>query len=344
MAKLPSHLGIDLGTKNIKIVYFENPDKPSLTLLKTINLPNPGLNNYLPPATEQTGKLLATAIKELNPPTQYVAFSIPEANTFTQFIKIPKVSPDELPEAVYWQLQKILPQSVENFKRDFVIVNEDKQHNLYNILTVAVPNKTIENYMSVIKAAGLTPVAIEPEMFAITRTVIANYKIKDGLLLDIGANTTNIGIITNNQLASAQNIAFGAEEIMQVIKQGLNLTTSQAQEYQQNNGIETALQDEKLSGMLRPILTQFTTELLRILEFVRKTVHIQPNVNNMYLAGGGAKIKGLSTYLQKNFEIDNPPTILNPFNSINVPKSINYLKTTPYPEFAVSVGLALKTE
>jgi len=344
MTKLPNHLGIDLGSKQIKIVYFENPANPNLTLLKNIKLPNPGLNNYMPPATEETGKLLATAIKELNPPTQYVAFSIPETNTFTQFLRIPKVSKDELPETIYWQLQKILPQSIDNFQKDYVIVNEDKKNNLYNILTVAVPNKIVENYMSVIKTAGLTPVAIEPEMFAITRTVLTNYKTNSGLLLDIGANTTNVGIFTNGQLAAAQNIAFGTEELIQIIKQGLNLSTSQANEYINNNSLSTALQNEKLNIMLRPILNQFTTELLRIIEFVKRTANIQPDITHIFLAGGGAKIKGFAEYIKTNFELKETPVVLNPFNAINVPNQIAYLKQTPYPEFAVSVGLALKQE
>lgn len=344
MENLPAHLGIDLGTKNIKIVYFENPNNPTLTLLKTIQLPNPGLSNYLAPSIKKTGQILASAIKELNPPTQYAAISIPEANTFTQFIKIPKVSQDELPEAIYWQLQKILPQSIENFSRDYTIVSEDKKHNLYNILAVAVPNKTINNYINVIKAAGLTPVAVEPEMFAITRTVLANYPITNGILVDIGANTTNVGVITNSQLAAAQNIAFGGDEIIQIIKQGLNMTTTQADEYQRDKGLNTLLNDEKLSSMLKPVLNQFTTELLRILDFVRKTAGVYPDINNMFLSGGGAKIKGLPEILGKSFELKKQPTILNPFEKIGVPNAVSYLKKQPYPEFAVAVGLALKIQ
>ncbi len=344
METLPPHLGIDLGTKNIKIVYFENPKSPTLTLLKTVQLPNPGLSNYLAPNTKKTGQILANAIKELNPPTQYAAISIPEANTFTQFIKIPKVSQDELPEAIYWQLQKILPQSIENFSRDYTIVSEDKKHNLYNILAVAVPNKTINNYINVIKAAGLTPVAVEPEMFAITRAILVNYSITDGLIIDIGANTTNVGIITNSQLAAAQNIAFGADEVIQLIKQALNMTATQADEYQRTKGLTGLMGDNKVATILKPIFAQFSTELLRILDFVRRTIGVSPNINNMFLSGGGAKLKGFPEILAQTFDIKKTPIILNPFEKINVPPAVAYLKQQPYPEFAVSVGLALKTQ
>ena len=96
--------------------------------------------------------------------------------------------------------------------------------------------------------------------------------------------------------------------------------------------------------MLKPILNQFTTELLRILDFVRKTVGVYPDINNMFLSGGGAKMKGLPELMTKSFELNKTPIILNPFEKIKVPQAVSYLKQQAYPEFAVSVGLALKTQ
>jgi type IV pilus assembly protein PilM len=85
----------------------------------------------------------------------------------------------------------------------------------------------------------------------------------------------------------------------------------------------------------------YAQEIKRTLDFFLSTM-VNENIEKIYISGGGARIPGLISLLQKQNEI--PVEIINPFNNITWneknfdPAYMAYIA----PQMAVAVGLALR--
>jgi len=127
---------------------------------------------------------LIIAIKNLLKNAKYhpikskrVAISLPESQTYTKVLSFPKMSYNELKNAVMWQIESNIPFKLDEIYFDWKVIysfkESDEDH--IDVLISASPKRLVDQYLNIIKKIGLIPVVFEPESFAICRCVL-----KDG--------------------------------------------------------------------------------------------------------------------------------------------------------------------
>ncbi len=340
--KLPKHFGIDFGNHSVKLANVEKTQQGLvLNALVVKEMSKVGFAEYIQSEQAKVVAMLKGMLAESELSTNYVAVAIPESSIFSQIITVPKVSDDELTEAIYWKLKPMLPRPINEFQKDYMIIDVDPHTGSRKVLVIAAPLSLVNIYKKVLDKAGLVPVAIETEILASIRTVMYNYSDR-GLLLDIGSSSTDIGIFTEGSLVFSQSIATGSELLTKSIMNTYNLTYAQAEQYKRTYGLLKDKLEGKIFAALNPVMESLVAEVLRSIEFSRSDLNIEIP-KTLYLTGQGSLLPGLPDYLQTNLHLDSA-IVVNPLNKIGVTQNLNKLKQGLHPEYAISIGLSLKED
>lgn len=343
MSKLPDHIGIDFGNLTIKALELNDISSktPELSNFGTQATPKGALNSQ----DSAQLSLLSDAVRELLKNTKFksnkAVISLPESMVFTRYMELPGVKDDEIMSAVFYEAKQYLPVDVESVQMSFIKIGFNPEKNAQKVLLVAAHRKTIDSYLSVADKAGLDVIAIETESVAIGRTVFHATNTQHCVMLDFGAETTDMSIMYEGFLVFSQSISIGSAALTQTLVNQFNFDYQQAEEYKKNYGLTQGVLEDKVVTALRPIMDSIIVEVQRGIEFY-KSKTLLPAPRAFYLNGDGAMLPGLSEYLTTAMGVEG--LIGDPFTNIKVPEKFVAQLEKSKPSFAVAMGLALKSE
>ena len=175
---------------------------------------------FLPPGAVVDGaitdtELVVSYIKELvshpnygHITTPYVVCSLPESRVFLKSISVPRFGSKNLEEAISWEAQSVLPIATE--KASYEIQTLETTEKTVLSLAGATEKTLLQSYIDTVKQAGLTPIALDLESFASTRTIAEEELNKHVVLqVHIGKKITNLTIIISGQIWFSHAIATG---------------------------------------------------------------------------------------------------------------------------------------
>ena len=195
--------GLDIGSSSIKLVELRE-GKEGYRLQNMAMTP-------LPPEAIVDGALMDSviiidAIKDLvgqvKPKTKNVATSISGHSVIVKKISLPYMTEAELEESIQWESERYIPFDINDVHLDFKIMGTDVENpETMDVILVAAKKDIINDYVSVITEAGLNPVIMDVDAFALENMLAINYDLdqKEPIAIaNIGASITNINILKNN--------------------------------------------------------------------------------------------------------------------------------------------------
>ena len=342
MAKLPDHVGIDFGTHSVKAVELRNAgNSPELINLGSQLTPKGVINSE----EKQDQKKLADVLKKLYDDSKIknrnVVMALPEFSVFTRFLEFPGVKKEELREAVFFEAKQYIPMSVNDVHMSFVTIGFNEEKNAPRVLLVAAPKKVIAIYTDIANLADLDLIAIETESVAMGRAMYKATNKKDLVMLDFGANSTDMSIMSEGYLVFSQSIAIGSDALTQAVVNKFNFEYSRAEEFKRNYGLTPNVLEGKIYSALSPIVESILMEVQRGIEFYKnKTTSASPT--EYLLNGDGALLPGLSEFVSKSLGVT--AQIANPWVGISVDNKFKDIVAKGGPSYSVAIGLALKDE
>lgn len=342
MAKLPDHVGIDFGTHTVKAVELKNiTTQPQLVNLGSQLTPRGAINSE----ERQDQKRLAEALKLLYANSRIkntsVVMALPEFSVFTRFLEFPGVKQEELKESVYYEAKQYLPIPIEEVQMSYVVIGFNEQKSAPRVLLVAAPKKIIEIYMNIANFANLDLIAIETESVAMGRAMFRSLKKKDCVMLDFGANSTDMSIMTNGSLVFSQSISIGSDSLTQSIVNKFNFDYKRAEEFKRAYGLIPDAVEGKIYAALTPIVESIMVEIRRGIEFYKnKTMSGAPT--EYLLNGDGALLPGLTEYISKSLGVS--AQVANPWFNIVVDNRFKNTVAKSGASYSVAIGLSLKEE
>ena len=342
MAKLPDHVGIDFGTHTVKAVELKNiMSKPELVNLGSQLTPKGVINSE----ERQDQKKLAEALKLLYANSRIrnsnVVMALPEFSVFTRFLEFPGVKKEELKQAVYFEAKQYIPVPIEEVQMSYVTIGFNEEKNAPRVLLVAAPRKIIDIYMNVANFANLDLIAIETESVAMGRAMFKSSQKPTCVMLDFGANSTDMSIMTNGSLVFSQSISIGSDSLTQAIVNKFNFDYNRAEEFKRNYGLISNVLEGKIYSVLAPIVESIMIEVRRGVEFYKnKTMSAAPN--EYLLNGDGALLPGLTEYVAKSLGVN--AQVANPWLNIAVDNKFKDLVAKGGSSYSVAIGLSLKDE
>jgi type IV pilus assembly protein PilM len=253
---------------------------------------------------------------------------------------------DELRELIHDEAGKYLPfDDMEAVDYDCQILGE----NPYNptqmeVLLVAAKKEIVEGYTGSIEDAGINPVIMDVDSFALETMYEENYEYEQddvAVLINIGASITNLNAVKGGLSIFTRDFTLGGNSLTEAIAKNLGISPEEAEKAK----IEGFGDDEAARKSFREGLIVYAdpicSEIERSVDYFRSTFGAE-TIKQILLSGGGAMIPGMTADLGQRLGIE--VEIINPFKKISCDKAITDRQMVERigPIAAVAVGLALR--
>lgn len=336
-------VGLDIGSKTIKIVETEKSGNGFNLVATGVVAVNGSSPEKLVDDKEfaSLGAIVKKLHSEAGISSRDVVISIPEALCFTRTIKFPLLTDAEISSAVKWESEQYIPIPVTEAIIQHTVLERRETANPPEVivLLIAAPKAVVEKYIKVVQAAGLNPIAVETELVALTRSLAPVDKTV--LLVDLGANSTDIAIAKNGLLAFSRSIPIAGEAFTRAVSQGLGITPAQAEEYKKTYGLESSQLEGKVKGALDPVLKMVSDEIKKAINYYQ-TEEKGESPNAVVISGGTTGMPQIISMISNLLGIE--VVVANPFGKVIVDPETAKKLASYAPLYSVAVGLALREE
>ena len=333
-------LGIDIGDSSLKMVELRKKGQKLYLSnyafsenIKEINFTKITQNNYLAQAINKVRT-------EAGITSEQVIASLPAFAVFSSIINLSGVDKREMSEAINEEAKKIIPLPLEEMVLDWKVVpNKDKSNSgSQKIFLTGSPKKLVRKYIDIFKKAKLNLVSLETETFSLVRSLVGDDK-SNILIVEIGANSTDLSIITNSIPVLNRSLTICSSTVTNVLAKKLNLSYNQAEQFKLD--LSVALQEdskEELPRLITKTIEPIVTEMKYMIDFYRS--QNKGEIEKVVLSGGGSLLLNLSEYLSKRLNIN--VVVGDPWNRISYPKELQPVLKEIGPKLSVAIGLAMR--
>jgi len=332
-------IGLDIGSGYLKVVQLKDT-KGGYELELFDILP-------LPPELIVDGSIidslrLADSLKELirkaKIKTKDVTVALAgHSSVIVKRVSLPEMSEEELSESIKFEAEQYIPFDIEDVNLDFQILGPKEEPGQMDVILVAVKKDIINDFLSVVKDAGLNPVIVDVNSFALENIYEVNYEIepdKNVAIVNIGASTINMNILKGGLSVFTRDSAVGSNIHTEALQREFNITYETAERLKKGEPVENVSPEDAFSAI------ELASEEI-IGEVNRSIEYFNEDINEVILSGGCALIKDFPKLLAEKTRID--VNVMNPFKNIKIPKrfDITYIEEIA-PMAAVAAGLALR--
>ncbi len=330
--------GLDIGPDAIKVVQLsKNGDGYTTTAAGITNIPSHNSNN----ATTITDAI-QDCLNTSGIQTQLAVCSVSGQAVAARSFNFPSLPSDEIPGAVQFEAAQVCPFDVNNAAVDYQLIYDDAK-NAQGVL-VAATNPIIETKRQLVKAANLDCCLMDVDGLALLNCFSECEKPQTQepvTILNIGASNTTLVIRGNNNLPFIRNIAFGGNDIIQLIANERNI----APEIITANLFDpedSSRQNQDTTNYLESACQRLVVDIKESLRYY-KTQEKSAPAEKMLTCGSFAMASGLIETLNSHLVAD--VVLWNPFEKIGCHQNSNcrdILKKNG-PAMAVVAGLAMRS-
>src|SRR4030042_5622500 len=341
-----SPVGLDIGSGYLKIVQFKDI-KGGYELELFDMLP-------LPPELIVDGSIidslrLIDSMNELIRKAKIKAkdATISLAGHSSVIIKrasLPEMSEEELSESIKFEAEQYIPFDIEDVTLAFQILGPKEEAGQMDVMLVAVRKDIINEYLSVVKEAGLNPLIVDVNSFALENIYEVNYEIepdKNIAIVNIGASTINMTILKGGISVFTRDSAVGSNLHTEALQREFNLSFENAERLKRGESVENVSSEDAFS-VIESASEEIIGDVSRSFEFYRST-ELHKDIDEVILSGGGALMKDFPRLLSEKVGIETK--VIDPFKNIKISKKIDLAFMEEIaPIAAVAPGLALRRQ
>ena len=339
--------GLDIGSSIIKLT--EVQETPKGRILSRFSMIPLARGAIVDGAVAEPDVLTAT-IKELHKKSgskrKKVVTSISGTSVVIKKVTFSQMDEDELRDLIRDEGGKYLPfDNMDTVYYDFQILGENPYSpSQIDVLLVAAKKDIIDGYTEAIQDAGLIPVIMDVDSFALETMYEENYDFEENdvdILINIGASMTNLNVVKGGMSIFTRDFTIGGNSVTESIAAKTGLSFDEAEKAK----IEGSGEDERARRLFRENLIvdadPLCSEIERSVDYFRTTFGAE-NIKKIFLAGGGAMIPGIAEDLSHRLSIE--AEIINPFQKLQLAKNVMDQKEAEHigPMATISVGLALR--
>jgi type IV pilus assembly protein PilM len=341
-------LGLDIGSSCIKAVQVKEARGRYVLQKFAVKPLEP--DAIVDGVVMNGGKVVAAIkalLKEHRIREKKVATSISGHSVIVKKITLPAVPEDEIEPQVKLAAEQYIPFDINDVNLDFHILNPnepaDDGEPQMSLLLVAAKKDRVAELTEVVRSAGLTPVVMDVDAFAIENMYDVNYPMPaDAVmaLVNIGASVMNANILKGGTCVFTRDISIGGNRYTEAIQNEFGVSYAEA-ETAKKGGASARIDRDALDAVLTTVNTEVVSEVVNSIDYFR-TTNMDGEISRIILCGGCAQTKGLVEQLSHRLTAQ--VEVANPFAEIDT----SHLRFEPgvldslAPLAAVGVGLALR--
>jgi len=337
-------IGIDLGTDSIRVI--SGQDKQGVfTVRQFVVVPISGRAGD----PNQVAALLRQALGALSIKGDLYC-GLTGRDLVIRYSQVPPVPDWQLRQLMEFEIQEMTGQSGDQLAADFNLLPVSSDLSSDDTVLLALAKQGIlTHHMEVLKAAGVTPRAFTPNSIALynayRRTGSNSGTV---LLVNIGANNTDMAIARDGDLIFARNLSGGGELFDQALIASFNVSREKARRLKEeladvspfDSATRRSAQEEKVARALSGASGQLFSMVQSSVLFAKSQTGVNDlALDEVLLSGGGALLKGLDRYLASNLNV--PVNRFDPFDAVNLGAVEDDLDESDRARAVVALGLAL---
>ncbi len=355
-----SAVGIDIGSSAIKVVEIKKrKGKVVLETYGSIALgPYAGLDagatTSLP--VEKITEALKEVLKQSGVSMASYAFAIPVQLSLIFTLELPsQIKESEVSTIVPTEARKYIPVPIDEVTLNYFVLpnkessfedlvsganknnteNEQKEKTI--VLVVATQNDAVSKFRSIVSESALSASFFEIEIFSSIRSNF-EHELSPVLLIDFGASRTKLSIVEFGMVKSYHSVERGGADITSSISKSLEIPFSEAEKMKKEFGLFGNQNEKNVADIIKTHIDYIFSETNNVLLGYEKKYN--RTITKVIFSGGGALLKGLPEAAANSFRAE----IItgHPFNKVVAPPFLEKVLEAIGPEFAVSVGLALR--
>lgn len=340
-------LGLDISSSSVKLVELGQDKAGNLVLehCAIVPLERGWITDGNIEKFDEVADAVRRLVKKSGTKTRNVAMALPPSAVITKKIILPGgMSDQELEMQVETEANQYIPFPLDEVSLDFCIVGPSAASTGdIEVLIAASRREKVQDIQGLAEAAGLKPVIVDVESYAsrlATGRLIENLPNKGVgsivALFEVGALTTSMQVIRNDEVLYDRDQAFGGAQLTQLIVRQYGFSLEEAESKKRSG----ELPDDYESSVLRPFVESMVQEIGRALQFFfTSTPHNK--VDYVMLAGGSAALPGLTAAVTQHTTF--PCSLVNPFDGMEIGEGVRLKKMTrEAPSYLTSCGLALR--
>lgn len=234
--KLNSVLGVDIGSRKIKIAEIRNQGKEAVvSALGMIDTPEGAVDHTGVYNSDAVGAALKQVIGESGASVSHAVVSIAgQASVLVRTLEVPKMNPAELKEHMQWEINRNIPFSESTVVSDFRPLGDDDPNSQNMDVVMAIsPQSAVDTIIACVKKAGRQMAAIDVEPLGLARSLKMShedeYDSQTVCLVDVGHKTTSINIYKGAKLMMPRQVPIGGEMFTKAIADAGGLSVDEAE-------------------------------------------------------------------------------------------------------------------
>jgi type IV pilus assembly protein PilM len=294
---------------------------------------------------DEVAEAVRRVVKKSGTRIKNVAMALPPSAVITKKIILPGgMSEKELEVQVESEANQYIPFSLDEVSLDFCVIGPSAASSGdVDVLIAASRKDKVQDRQGIAEAAGLNPVILDVESYA---SKLAVSRLIENLpnngadaivaLFEIGAFTTSMQVIRNQEVLYDRDQAFGGAQLSQLIVRQYGFSPEEAEAKKRSGD----LPDDYGKSVLQPFVESLAQEISRAMQFFFTSTPYN-RVDYAMLAGGSAALAGLTAAVTQQTSF--PCSVVDPFAGMEIGGGVRENKLRrEAPSYLTSCGLAMR--
>lgn len=339
-------IGIDVGSSSVKLVRLrESRGNYQLVNVGVLPLAAETIVDNTIMDSASIVDVIKNLVVGMKVKGKRVSTSVSGHSVIIRKIMLSIMTEEELEASIQWEAEQYIPFDLSEVNIDFQILGPDaKDPSQMNVMLVAAKKDYVDDFVSVFIEAGLDPVVMDIDCFAVENTFDVNYGfVEDEVvaLVDLGASAINVNVLKGDVSLFTRDIQAGGNLIREELQKRLGLSSEEAERAKLGSRNVNDVDPEAIEDVLTDAVHNLVQEVQRSLDFFSATSG-DDKILRVYLTGGVSKSRLVCETLEETLGI--PTEVLNPFRNISASEKEfdpEYLEALG-PMFSVATGLAMR--
>lgn len=343
----PPMIGLDISSSSVKLVELGQDESGKFILERfaSESFEKGWIVDGQIEKFEEVADAVRRVIVKSGTKSRDVVMAMPQSAVITKKIMLPAgLREEELEVQVESEANQYIPFSLDEVSLDFCVIGPSPTSvGDVEVLIAASRKDRVQDRQGLAEAAGLRPVVLDIEAhasrLAMSRIVRALPNAgRDSLvaLFEIGADTTSLKVLLDDELLYDRDQAFGGSQLTQLISRQYGFSFEEAEQKK----LASELPDDYTSQILAPFVDSLSQEIGRALQyFFTSTPHHK--VHYVMLAGGTATLPGLKDRVTELTGFASK--VVNPFDNMTFGSAVRESKLyREAPSYLTACGLAMR--
>ncbi len=345
--KHPAVIGLDISSSSVKLVELGQAAGGELVLERFAS--EPFEKGWITDGQIEKFDEVADAVRRVvtksGTRTKQVVMAMPQSAVITKKIMLPAgLREEEMELQVESEANQYIPFSLDEVSLDFCVIGPSTTSvGDVEVLIAASRKDRVQDRQGLAEAAGLKPMVLDIEShasrLAMSRVVSAlPNEGKDALvaLFEIGADTTSLKVLRDDEMLYDRDQAFGGSQLTQLISRQYGFSFEEAEAKK----LASDLPEDYDSVILAPFVDSLSQEIGRALQyFFTSTPHHK--VHYVMLAGGTATLPGLKDRVTELTGFASQ--VVNPFDRMKLGSAVRESSLRrEAPSYLTACGLAMR--